>query len=1178
METDVHRPAIKRSASWDDELAHRAKGRTVEIEDDHRRSALKSRSFTRPRERIMKEKMERTRLPPLNVEYKIDRGHPSIGQKRTITHDDEDEPIAKRAMMEIKKEIKKEAPWDDEPRQTRRAPAVTRDDVRTWLAAQRTYTLYRPLKRRFKRLRTVPTGFNTDWQADLNVLTKLKDDNDGYRYLLVCVDVLSRKMFAEPVLKKDAAHMRAAFDAIFERAGTRPWRLYTDSGPEFESTAMRRYFDSKDILKYHSSPQRALHATVAERANRTIKDRLYKYFSEYNTRRWTNAIQNIVDAINRSVCRVTRMRPVDVTEQNAPRLRAAIYGDPFEREERPPPARPRFSVGDHVRVQENKLAFAKFLNTFTDKIFVVTAVERKQDLYVYRLNDGLGRQLPGRFYEHDLVKTVPAPQTTTRVATIIGRPRVRDGRRQESNRTSEFTVRLPRKLEFNTPWRVGLTNIIYPYSWPNIGTDGSQYMDVEWRDGSVTRVKVPSKSYRSVQDLTKAIKEAFEGWERNICVIRAPKRSLDVPSEDADGSKRTKRDAHDGSVEEQQQEESETEEDEFADWGGISLTDNEKDLIRDLRDQRKELRVRLRRIWALEEEVEKKKARIKELELENDELPTLRERLASVEEKRKTDVVAANEVIGQRQTKISELNERITQLESGAQGAEDELRKTNEQRQNYARDVSRLTAEKQQLERDKQKEIDALTSRIEALEATEKELQTARDDVDELQIRQKALRGELDAANAESARLGVELQTVRAERIAAESRAQSLQARVNELQRESTTLKSTEEERREELAKELRDAREKLTRTENELLANATQVYSLTAQVSELTKSIAFAESAHDAAGPPIDVAEDQAICVANADVARYRTIASHIVLLYDESKGRARLRFDPATMRAVRLSRQLQYVLGFEEHTLTEAVSYAKYMPDLHGGVHSLCVYAPGLIEPVMVGDSVAPLLRIAKVKGSPGDMVEDTFLSPQYHKVLEKTLTEISIHIRTATGRLVPFNWARRAHMHINFDPETVDWGEFVTVQTGGGAYFTGFPYQRGSGAYFAGFPYQRGAGIGTVFGTIFRFLLPLIKSAGREIGREGLATGARILGNLAEGKATRHAVVEETAEGLKNLINRSDPQAALRTLVDKAQARLQQQRGSGRKRGTTLTLKPQRAKGRSVKRKRLDQLGFY
>jgi hypothetical protein len=311
----------------------------------------------------------------------------------------------------------------------RRDPTITRKAVRTWLAAQRTYTLYHPLKRRFKRLRTVPTGLNTDWQADLNVLTKLKDDNDGYRYLLVCVDVLSRKMYAEPVLKKEAEHMKAAFDAIFTRAGTRPWRLYTDSGTEFESLSMRRYFDSMDILKYHSSPQRALHATVAERANRTIKDRLYKYFSEYNTRRWVDDIQYIVDAINHSVCRVTRMRPVDATERNAPHLRTALYGDPFAKERRPR-ARPRFRVGDSVRVQEKKLVFAKFLNAFTDKIFTVQAVERKQGLYVYRLVDGKGRVLPGRFYEQDMVKTVPVNQTTTRVATIIGQPRIHGGRRQ----------------------------------------------------------------------------------------------------------------------------------------------------------------------------------------------------------------------------------------------------------------------------------------------------------------------------------------------------------------------------------------------------------------------------------------------------------------------------------------------------------------------------------------------------------------------------------------------------------------------------------------------------------------------------------------------------------------------------------------------------------------------------
>ena len=48
-------------------------------------------------------------------------------------------------------------------------PELTREEVVDWLQRQRTYTLYRPTARKFPRLRTVPTGLNTDWQADLTM-------------------------------------------------------------------------------------------------------------------------------------------------------------------------------------------------------------------------------------------------------------------------------------------------------------------------------------------------------------------------------------------------------------------------------------------------------------------------------------------------------------------------------------------------------------------------------------------------------------------------------------------------------------------------------------------------------------------------------------------------------------------------------------------------------------------------------------------------------------------------------------------------------------------------------------------------------------------------------------------------------------------------------------------------
>ena len=82
-----------------------------------------------------------------------------------------------------------------------------------------------------------------------------------------------------------------------------------------------------------------------------------------------------------------------------------------------------------------------------------------------------------------------------------------------------------------------------------------------------------------------------------------------------------------------------------------------------------------------------------------------------------------------------------------------------------------------------------------------------------------------------------------------------------------------------------------------------------------------------------------------------------------------------------------------------------AEYLPDLSGGISTLYVYAPGLIEPVIVGDCSAPLLRVALVRGQQNEIVEDTYVAIQYHRLLVKEVNEIQIEIRGATGNPMPF-----------------------------------------------------------------------------------------------------------------------------------------------------------------------------
>jgi len=53
--------------------------------------------------------------------------------------------------------------------------------------------------------------------------------------------------------------------------------------------------------------------------------------------------------------------------------------------------------------------------------------------------------------------------------------------------------------------------------------------------------------------------------------------------------------------------------------------------------------------------------------------------------------------------------------------------------------------------------------------------------------------------------------------------------------------------------------------------------------------------------------------------------------------------------------------------------------MPDMSGGVSNFHVYAPGLIEPMVIGDVTAPVLRIVTIRGKQDEIIEEQFLSVQ-------------------------------------------------------------------------------------------------------------------------------------------------------------------------------------------------------
>lgn len=159
----------------------------------------------------------------------------------------------------------------------------------------------------------------------------------------------------------------------------------------------------------------------------------------------------------------------------------------------------------------------------------------------------------------------------------------------------------------------------------------------------------------------------------------------------------------------------------------------------------------------------------------------------------------------------------------------------------------------------------------------------------------------------------------------------------------------------------------------------------------------------------------------------------------------------------------------------------------------------------------------------------------------------------------------------MHVDFDPLQIDWSGFVQGTISNGIMLQ--PNQGGGGAsagypVFTGLPYQRGAGgLGSLFRSFLRYLIPIGKQVGVAIGRQGLETGSKVLSSVLDGNDVKDALVNEGRAGLKNLLDKAADTVS----------RQQQQKGSGnfdfkryKKNLAAETDPPASSIGRTIKRR--------
>lgn len=267
-------------------------------------------------------------------------------------------------------------------------------DAKKWLTSQDAYTLHKPVRRKFPRRKTFSKGIDDLYQADLADMQSLSRYNDGYRFILTCIDVFSKRAFAIPLKDKRGPSIADAFEKIFtERT---PVFLQTDRGTEFLNSQVQNIFRKYDI-KHYWSLNDDIKAACVERFNRTIKTRLFRYLTHRHTNRWIDVLASLIESYNISFHRTIGMAPNEVTAENTQQVADRMY---------PAKTTPhwKFKIGDKVRISKYKNVFEKgYLQNWTDEIFVI-AIRHSTSPVTYGLKDLLGEEIKGKFYEQELQK------------------------------------------------------------------------------------------------------------------------------------------------------------------------------------------------------------------------------------------------------------------------------------------------------------------------------------------------------------------------------------------------------------------------------------------------------------------------------------------------------------------------------------------------------------------------------------------------------------------------------------------------------------------------------------------------------------------------------------------------------------------------------------------------------
>ena len=243
------------------------------------------------------------------------------------------------------------------------------------------------------------------WDADLADMQLLSKYNKGIRFLSCVSDIFSKYAWVFPLKDKKGISIVKTFQSILKKSNRKPNKIWVYKGSEFYNAYFKKWLRDKDIVMYSTHNEGK--SVVAERFNRMLKNKIYKYMTSISKNVYIDKLDDIVDEYDNKYHTTIKMKPADVKDNTYINADKEINNKD-----------PKFKVDDHVRISQYKNIFAKgYMPNWSEEVFVIKKVKNTAP-WTYVINDLNGEEITGTFYEKELQKT---NQEEFRIEKVIRR-------------------------------------------------------------------------------------------------------------------------------------------------------------------------------------------------------------------------------------------------------------------------------------------------------------------------------------------------------------------------------------------------------------------------------------------------------------------------------------------------------------------------------------------------------------------------------------------------------------------------------------------------------------------------------------------------------------------------------------------------------------------------------------